>query len=27
VWDEKGRVKEVIGDPVVRATVLLEGKK
>ena len=27
VWDDKGRVKEVIADPVVRSTVLLEGKK
>lgn len=24
VWDEKGRVREVIGDPIVRTTVLLE---
>ncbi len=24
VWDEKGQVREVIGDPIVRTTVLLE---
>jgi hypothetical protein len=27
VWDDKGRVREVVADPVVRAAVLVEAKK